>query len=642
MNNVPGLYVSPTEFVRFAEGERTARRQLADQIATRQRSPDFSALGLYLPNPDPILKKQGKDVQVYTDLLSDALVGGSVRRRKAGVVKMEWRVERGRASSRSAKLCEQLLGELDLRRLMRETLQAPLLGWQPLEVTWSGGQGAMVPVAVEAKPAQWFHFDAEAQLRFKSREAPFDGELLPARKFLVPAQDASYANPYGFADLSMCFWPTVFKRGGLKFWVTFTEKFGTPWLVGKVPRSTAKKEQDALLDQLESMVQDAVAVIPDDASVDVVESSGRTASAELYERLLMFCRSEISIALLGQNQTTESNSNRASATAGLQVTEDLRDADARLVEATVNQLLRWVVDLNEGEAAAAPTFELFEQEEVDKQQAERDEILVRAGAKLTREYFRRTYDLEEGDLAEETEPEPTEPLAAAPTNLPPTAAEVQFAEALAPAPETDALDALVHEAMGDWEPLMAPLVQPLQAALDEAAARGETAAELLARLPELLQTLDVRALETALTQATVTARVGALAGLQADGSSDGIEPQPADPPGPAFSELAPPTQPQKLEVHVHLSTPAAEPPVVQVTNTLPEQAPPVVHVHNALPEQAAPVVQVTNAVQPAEVTVVPMHPSRAVQTVQRREDGELAGTVTDYEFKQQVEDPNAL
>lgn len=633
MSKAPGLYVSPTEFVQFADGEgtaRTARRALSDQIATRQRSPDFTALGLYLPNPDPILRKQGKDVAVYTELRSDAHVGGCIRRRKAGVVKMEWRVERGRASSRMAKLCESVLGELDLRRLMRETLDAPLLGWQPLEVMWSSSGGPMVPRDVVAKPAKWFHFDAEAQLRFKSREAPFDGELLPPRKFLVPAQDASYANPYGFADLSMCFWPTVFKRGGLKFWVTFTEKFGTPWLVGKVPRATGNKEQEALLDQLEAMVQDAVAVVPDDASVDVVEAGGKTGSAELYERLLMFCRSEISIALLGQNQTTESNANRASAEAGLQVTDELRDADARLVEATLNQLLRWVVDLNEGEAAAAPKFELFEQEEVDKQQAERDEILVRAGARLTRSYFMRTYDLEEGDVA--LEPEPTAAPIAPPVGLntpaePAGQADAAFAEGER---ARDALDGLVNEAMRDWKPMMAPLLEPLQAALDESAARGETAGELVARLPALLAAMDADAMQSALTQATLTARLAALAGLQADGSKDGMGLPASEEPAAAFAE-----EPQKpapvspLEVHVHLSMPAAAAPVVQVM--APDQPAPVVHVHNEV--QAAPAsVLVHNEVQPAGVTVMSSHPTRAVQEVVRDAQGELAQTVTRYEF----------
>lgn len=638
-----GIYVSPTEFVRFGESRGAARRGLAQDIATRHRSPDFTALGLYLPNPDPILKKQGKDVSVYTDLRSDAHVGGCIRRRKAGVVKMEWRVERGAASSRMAKLAEAALRGLDMDRLMRETLDAPLLGWQPLEVMWSADGGAMRPLEVVAKPSKWFHFDAEAQLRFKSREAPFDGELLPPRKFLVPAQEASYANPYGFAELSMCFWPTVFKRGGLKFWVRFTEKFGTPWLVGKVPRGTGKKEQLELLDQLESMVQDAVAVIPDDGTVEVVEAAGKTGSAELYENLLMFCRSEVAIALLGQNQTTESSANRASATAGLQVTEELRDSDARLVESTVNQLLRWVVDLNEGEAAPAPTFELYEQEEVDKLQAERDEILTRAGAKLSREYFMRTYDLEEGDIEAAVAP-PAAPLAvpavlpgAAPLPVPAPAAVpaavpgAAFAEGVAAA--DDAIDALVNAAMAEWQLAMAPMVAPLQAAIEASAARGETAAELLARLPALLDTLPVEPLQDALARASFAARLGAEAGLQADGARSAVPAGTGELPA-AFAEAAVPPEPPKVEVHVHLTTPQAAAPVVQASIVLPEQAAPTVQVHNTvLPAEAAVVVRNELQVQPAAVTVLGGHPSRAVQTVLRDAQGDATGTVTNYEFE---------
>jgi hypothetical protein len=35
----------------------------------------------------------------------------------------------------------------------------------------------------------------------------------------------------------MCYWPLVFKKGGLKFWLAFTEKFGSAFSVGKLPRS---------------------------------------------------------------------------------------------------------------------------------------------------------------------------------------------------------------------------------------------------------------------------------------------------------------------------------------------------------------------------------------------------------------------
>lgn len=68
-----GLWVSPTQFVHFAEP--AGKKLLTEHIATRGRSFDAQALGMYLPNPDPILKAQGKDIAVYRDLRSQALVG---------------------------------------------------------------------------------------------------------------------------------------------------------------------------------------------------------------------------------------------------------------------------------------------------------------------------------------------------------------------------------------------------------------------------------------------------------------------------------------------------------------------------------------------------------------------------------------
>ncbi|EIV9370608.1 DUF935 domain-containing protein, partial [Escherichia coli] len=52
-----GIWVSPDEFVAFAE----PKKSLTAQIASRSRAIDFYALGMYLPNPDPILKAQGRD-----------------------------------------------------------------------------------------------------------------------------------------------------------------------------------------------------------------------------------------------------------------------------------------------------------------------------------------------------------------------------------------------------------------------------------------------------------------------------------------------------------------------------------------------------------------------------------------------------
>ncbi|MBP6706134.1 MAG: DUF935 family protein [Achromobacter sp.] len=450
-----GMWVSPTEFVQFGEPSKS----LSDQIATRGRSIDFYGLGMYLPNPDPVLKALGKDIKVYRELRADAHVGGCIRRRKAAVKALEWGLDRDKAKSRVAKSIEAIFADLDLSRIITEMLDAVLYGYQPMEVMWGKVGGYLVPVDVVGKPADWFLYSPENELRFRSRQAQLQGEELPPRKFLVPRQDPSYHNPYGFADLSMCFWPTTFKKGGLKFWVQFTEKYGAPWVIGKHPRSASDAETNQLLDRLEDMVQDAVAVIPDDSSVDIKEAAGKTGSTEVYERLLHFCRSEVSIALLGQNQTTEANANRASAQAGLEVTRDIRDGDKAIVQEAFNTLIRWVCELNFNDGAR-PVFEMWEQQEVDKVLAERDEKLVRAGAKLTPAYFKRAYSLQDGDLDEAAEP---------------IAPAAEFAEGETGFPDQQALDEIVASLSAETldeeaGAILRPLLDDLLAARDEDAA----------------------------------------------------------------------------------------------------------------------------------------------------------------------------
>lgn len=490
-----GIYIGD-EFVAFAEAQRrmgseATRGRLSDHIATRERSPDFVALGMYLPNPDPVLKKMGRDIEVYRALRGDAHAGGCIRRRKAAVKSLEWRVERGKASARMAKVVEAVLQALDMDTLVSEMLDAVLFGYQPLEVMWAAQADgrAPLPQRVVGKPPEWFLFDTDARLRFKSREQLMQGELLPERKFLLARQEASYANPYGFADLSMCFWPITFKKGGLRYWVKFAEKYGMPWAVGKQPRNSPKAESDRLLDQLEAMIEDAVAVIPDDASVEMLQATGSSGNADAYEKLLMFCRSEVAIALLGQNQSTEASSTHASAMAGLDVAAEIRDGDAGMVEAALNtQLIRWIVDLHEGEGAPAPVFELYEEEEVSKAQAERDEILSRTGVTFTPAYFKRVYDLQEGDIAE------AEPAAQADAGMPP----VQFAEGDAAA---DEVGRLMRQLVPAGSVVVSGWMRTIDRLLAEATSTDDLQARILGAFEQLPEAELVDVMHLAMTAA---------------------------------------------------------------------------------------------------------------------------------------------
>lgn len=372
-------------------------KKLSEEIATRKRSINFYSLGTYLPDPDIVLRKQGKDIRVYKELLCDSHVFACVQSRKAGVLSLEWDLNRGLDKDKNAEIVENLLKNLNINKVISDILDTPLFGFTPIEVIWNKVGNLVLPIELKAKPPEWFCFDDDNNLKFRTKEHYY-GEELPSRKFLCPQSNPSYENPYGERVLSRVFWPVTFKKGGLKFWVVFTEKYGMPHLIGKHPRGATKEETDNLADLLEQMVQDAIAVIPDDSSVEIQEAN-KSSSAEIYEKLIDKMNSEISKAILGQTLTTEIGSagSYAASNTHMDIRQDIIDSDKKLVEQTINQLIQWIYEINFPNADI-PIFELYQEEDVDLTLAQRDKILSETGVKFTKEYFIKNYGFEDEDI----------------------------------------------------------------------------------------------------------------------------------------------------------------------------------------------------------------------------------------------------
>ncbi len=383
---------------------------LLNELATHQNATGFTSFLNILPDPDPVLKKQGKSLSVYKELTSDDHLFSVMGTRIAGVRSKEWAIDRGGSKTRQAKIIEDLFtNTIKPFDLMGSIMDAPFYGYSVMEVIWEQRDGLFLPARIVSKPKEWFAFTPSGELLLKTR-SNLSGESVPAYKFLVARSRASYENPYGEKILSRCFWPVAFKKGGIKFWVTFAEKYGMPFMIGKKPRSAKKEETEALADQLENMIQDAVGVIPDDASVEIVEASGKASSADVYERLANFMNASISKAVLGQTLTTEvgKTGSYAASQTHEQVRGDLITEDTHLVEDTINTLIGWIWELNFG-SGNKPVFSLYEEEDVDKALAERDQILTNAGVKFTKSYFMKAYGFEEGDIeiAETSKPTST-------------------------------------------------------------------------------------------------------------------------------------------------------------------------------------------------------------------------------------------
>ncbi|MEO7958419.1 MAG: DUF935 family protein [Fibrobacteria bacterium] len=390
-----------------------------NEIATRARSVDFQFFGGFLPNPDPILKKLGKDQEVYEEIMGDAHLSGVIATRTSGVKKLRWEIDRGKAKSEQVKMVEKRFKALGMDGMINDTLQANYRGYQPMEVNWAKPDmdGLIWPAAVVGKPPEWFQYDEDNQLRFRSL-TNLQGEELPDWKFLVPRRMPSFKNPYGDALLSKCYWPMVFKRSGIKFWVTFVEKYGIPYAVGKLPRGQGEAEYEKLKTLLENMVRDAVAAVPNDASIEILEPKGTSSSAEVFERLVAWANAETSKVIVGHGSGADSTPGKLGSEDNAQeVKAYLVEEDKRLVEATMNTLLRWIWIINFGEGEI-PEFSMYEEEDVDLDLAERDKSLSDQGVELSKEYYEREYGFKPGDIVKVKKPEPPAALGAAGKPLP--------------------------------------------------------------------------------------------------------------------------------------------------------------------------------------------------------------------------------
>ena len=91
-------------------------KNITDEIVTRKRALNFYSLVNILPDPDMVLRKQGKDIRIYKELLYDSHVFACCQSRKAGVLSLEWDINRGSDKYKNAEFIRELLKKLDIHK----------------------------------------------------------------------------------------------------------------------------------------------------------------------------------------------------------------------------------------------------------------------------------------------------------------------------------------------------------------------------------------------------------------------------------------------------------------------------------------------------------------------------------------------
>ena len=371
----------------FAAPQRTSAKSSASYYTSEHAVDSVFNTLMGVEDPDSVLRSLGLPRHGLARLYADDEIAAAMDTRRDAVLSTPWRLEPGVGGPIDFIWMEM---EAHAHDLLRGAFSALPFGYSVLETTYAKRDDGRIGIdRVQEKPMEWFEPQRDGSLVWlcpDGRRETLDTEA----KFLLTRRLASWKNPYGEALFSRLYWAWFCRHNTWKFWVKFLERFGDPLLIGK------SYDAAKMVEELKKLgVTNLVAVGKDDDLQQVTPSG----SSE-FEKVELALSRRIQKMILGQTLTSEVTSGGSYAAAKVQneVREDKRNADLRMIRATMQRQVNALWALNRF-PGPAPQFIFADNTGIEVERAERDAKLVGAGiVRLTKKYLLRVYDFEEGDI----------------------------------------------------------------------------------------------------------------------------------------------------------------------------------------------------------------------------------------------------
>jgi len=390
------------------------QREIATIANGRDITRGFTS-SILQPTDTILLGRGGGDYSIYKEVLRDDQVAPCFQQRRLAVTSREWAVKPGgnkRIDKNAAAWLTEQLHHVGWDAVTEKMLYGVFYGFAAAELIYMRDGATIALDAIRVRDRSRFRFDAHGGLRLITPEHPMDGEPADAPYFWAFANGADNDDePYGMGLAHWLYWPVLFKRNGLKFWLIFLEKFGMPTAKGTYDSGASPSERTKLLDALAAIQTDSGIIIPRGMEIELIEAarSGTVDYAKLHELM----NAAVAKVILGQTMTTDQGSSRSQAEVHMDVRQDLVKADADLINESFNLgPVCWLMNWNFPGAAPPRVWRDLEDQEDLNARAERDERLSKVGYKPTLQGVKSAY----GDEYEAADPAPAQPVpAAAPT-----------------------------------------------------------------------------------------------------------------------------------------------------------------------------------------------------------------------------------
>lgn len=375
--------------------QKPVMEEVATTLDGRDITRGFTSPMQILQPTDTVLRSRGGgDLRLYEEILRDDQVISTFQQRQLAVVKAETEVIPGGErpiDKAAADFIREQLADIRFDRLTQKMLYGVFYGYAVGECLW-GRDGRFVTLdQIKVRNRRRFRFDGAGRLRLLTAQN-MDGEIQGDRKYWVYSTGADHDDePYGQGLGHWLYWPTFFKRNGLRLWLVFLDKFGMPTAKGTFPSSATAEQKARLLQALQAIHSDSGVAVPEGMQIELIEAA-RSGTAD-YESMYDRMNQAISKVVLGHTGSSDSTPGRLGGEdmAG-DVRADIVKADADVVcESFNNSVVRWLVEWNFPGAALPKVWRKMEEPDDLDLLSQRDERITRMGYKPTLRYIQDTY-----------------------------------------------------------------------------------------------------------------------------------------------------------------------------------------------------------------------------------------------------------
>lgn len=310
----------------------------------------------YMPDPGRLLFGEG--LGTYDKMLEDPRIGSLFEERVNATQNRPLRLKPV-DNARVMEYCSKYLGEKALRKWSNQLLSGALeYGFRPAEIVWAKKGGYYYIDALVNHKIQNYRFDSDGRMFYASMGNRHLGE--PYKWIVHRCGGDRYNDPYGKSYLKRAYWPWMFKKMGMKFWMTATEKFSVPSLVALFEQTDMNKARETANELADIITQINSGSGGAFANVKELKQITMGGSLADFDVLIRACDLQITYGMTGQalaNNVSDTGT-QALGTVQAETKTGLYENDARALAYTLQALVNMAVELNFGSDAEAPEVTL--------------------------------------------------------------------------------------------------------------------------------------------------------------------------------------------------------------------------------------------------------------------------------------------